>query len=138
MSTTEAQPVLPVTPAVSRKMIWAGRIVSVVPVFFLLMSASFKLMRHPQAVEGFAKMGYPAGSLLPLGIVEAACAILYVIPRTAVLGAILITGYLGGATDVHVRNGEQFFMPVFLGVLVWLGLYLRDRRVRALMPLTRP
>ena len=72
-----------------------------------------------------------------LGILEVACTVIYLIPRTAVLGAILLTGYLGGATATHVRIGEPWFMPVLLGVVVWLGIYLRDPRLRALIPLRR-
>jgi hypothetical protein len=87
------------------------------------------------AVEGFAKLGYPERAALWIGIVEIACTVLYLIPRTAVLGAILLTGYLGGATNTHVRVGEPFYMPVLLGVLVWLGLFLREPRLRPLVPL---
>jgi hypothetical protein len=73
--------------------------------------------------------------LLGLGILELICAVIYVIPRTSMLGAILLTGYLGGAIATHVRVGEQFIMPAVLGVLIWGGLYLRDYRLRALLPL---
>ncbi len=121
----------------SKKMLWAGYIMSAAPVFMLLMSAFFKLTKSEQAVEGFAKMGYPDAALMGLGIVELACTVLYIIPRTSVLGAILLTGYLGGATDVHVRGGESVLIPVLLGVLVWGGLFLRDKRIRDLIPLTR-
>lgn len=125
-------------PVASKKLIWAGWIMSVLPVPLLAMSCSMKLMKGAQAVEGFAKMGYPAGVIVPLGIVELGCTVLYLIPQTAVLGAILLTGYLGGAVDVHVRNGDPFAnvaTPIVLGVLVWGGLFLRDPRIRALIPL---
>ena len=121
----------------SKKMLWAGRIVSAVPVFMLLMSAVMKLMRSPQAVEGFKAMGYPDAALIGIGVAEAICAVLYAIPQTAVLGAILVTGYLGGATDVHVRTSQPLYVPVLLGMIAWLGLFLRDARLRALLPLRR-
>lgn len=90
-------------------------------------------------MEGFTKFGYPESLLRVLGIVELTCTIIYLIPRTAVLGAILLTGYLGGATATHARVSDpSFVMPVICGVLIWLGLYLRDLRVRALIPLREP
>jgi len=96
-----------------------------------------KVLRLAPYVEGTAKVGYPAGCLVPLGMVLLASTILYAIPRTAVLGAILLTGYLGGATATHVRMGQPFLFPVVFGVLVWACLYLRDERVRLLLPLNR-
>jgi hypothetical protein len=120
---------------VSKKMLWAGVIVSALPVLMLLFSAVGKLLKPAPVVEGFAHLGWADSVALGLGILEIACAIVYLIPRTSVLGAILLTGYLGGATAAHVRIGEAFFMPIVLGVLVWGGLYLRDDRLRALLPL---
>ena len=122
----------------SKAALWTGRVISALPVLMLLMSAGMKLARVPAAVKGFEELGWPAGIAVTLGIVELACAILYAIPRTAVLGAILVTGYLGGATATHVRVSQPYFMPILLGVLAWLGLYLRDSRLRALVPLRRP
>lgn len=119
----------------SKKMLWAGRIMSVLPVLMLLFSGVMKLMKPAPVVEGFAHLGYPASLALGLGIIELTCAVVYVIPRTSVLGAILLTGYLGGATATHLRIGEPFFMPIILGMLVWGGLYLRDDRLRSLLPL---
>lgn len=119
----------------SKKIVWASWIISALPVLLLLFSGVMKLMKPPAVVEGFAHLGYPERLALGLGILEIACALAYLIPRTAVLGAILLTGYLGGATTTHLRIGEPFFMPVILGVLLWLGLYLRDTRLRALIPL---
>ena len=124
--------------SVSKAALWTGRVISTLPVLMLLMSATMKFMKPPMVMEGFTKMGYPEHLALTLGIVELACTVLYVFPRTAVLGAILLTGYLGGATATHVRIGEAFHMPVLFGVLVWLGLYLRDPRLRALVPLRKP
>ncbi len=123
------------TAPVSKKMLWAGRVMSALPVLMLLFSGVTKLMKPAPVVEGFAHLGYPESLALGLGIVELACAVVYVIPRTSVLGAILMTGYLGGATATHLRIGEPFFTPIVLGLLVWGGLYLRDDRLRALLPL---
>jgi hypothetical protein len=128
-----------VTPApTSKKVVWAGWVMSILPALMLLMSAVMKLSRHPQAVEGFTKMGYPGGALLGIGIAELVCTIIYLIPQTAVLGAILLTGYLGGAIDVHVRGGESIHIPLALGIFIWGGLFLRDPRIRALIPFRKP
>jgi hypothetical protein len=124
-------------PLVSKKMLWAGRIMSALPVLMLLFSAAMKFVKPASVVEGFAHLGYPERLALGLGILELACTVIYVIPRTAVLGAILLTGYLGGAIATHLRIREPFFMPIILGVLVWGGLFLRDPWVRALIPLRR-
>jgi DoxX-like protein len=121
--------------SVSKKMLWAGRITSALPVLLLLFSSIMKFVKPASVVEGFVRLGYPESLALGIGIVELACTVIYVIPRTSVLGAILLTGYLGGATATHVRIGEPFFMPIILGVLVWGGLFLRDERLRALIPL---
>jgi hypothetical protein len=121
--------------SVSKKMLWAGRITSALPVLMLVFSGVMKLARPAPVVEGFIRLGYPESLAFGIGIVALACAVIYVIPRTSVLGAILLTGYLGGATATHVRIGEPFFMPIILGVLVWGGLFLRDDRLRALIPL---
>jgi hypothetical protein len=98
----------------------------------LLMSGVMKLMKHPKVIEGF--QDWPANVAVPIGIVELVSTALYLIPQTAVLGAVLLTGYLGGATATHVRLGESVLFPVGMGVLVWLGLFLRDARVRQLLP----
>jgi hypothetical protein len=120
-----------------RWQLWVGRILSTLPVLMLLMSAGMKFSGSPQVVEGFAHLGYPDSLAGPLGILELTSTVLYIVPQTAVLGAILLTGYLGGATASHVRLAEPFFMPVLLGILLWGGLFLRDRRLRALLPLRR-
>src|SRR5215831_12639778 len=125
------------TTPVSKTMLWAGRIVSALPVLLLLLSAVMKLVKPAPVVEGFAHLGYPESLALGLGLLELACTVVYVIPRTSVLGAILLTGYLGGATATHVRVGEPFFAPIILGVLVWGGLFLRDEQLRELIPLRR-
>jgi hypothetical protein len=125
------------TPAVSRKTLWVSRIMSALPVLMLLFSAAMKFIKPAAVVEGFAHMGYRESLALGLGIVELTCTVLYVIPRTSVLGAVLLTGYLGGAVATHLRIGEQFVMPIIFGVLVWGGLFLRDPRLRALIPLRK-
>ena len=121
----------------SKPVLWTGRVLSALPVLMLLFSAAMKFARPPVVVEGMAKSGFPEHLLLPLGILEVACTVLYILPPTAVLGAVLLTGYLGGAVASHVRLGEPWFMPVLLGVLLWLGLFLREPRLRPLLPLRR-
>jgi uncharacterized membrane protein YphA (DoxX/SURF4 family) len=123
------------TPSVSKKMQWAGRIVSALPVLGLIFSGIMKFTNAEDLVKEFTRLGWSAGLAPALGITELACTALYVIPRTSVLGAILLTGYLGGATATHVRISDPFVAPIVMGVLVWLGLYLRDPRLRALIPL---
>jgi hypothetical protein len=125
------------TASVSKKTLWAGRIVSALPALMLLFSGVLKLAKAPVVAE-FARLGYPEGAILGIGILELACMVVYIIPRTSVLGAILLTGYLGGAVATHVRVGDPLFKvitPAVLGALVWGGLYLRDVRLRALIPL---
>jgi len=118
-----------------RRLLWAGYVMSALPVPMLLFSSILKLVKPASVVEGFAHLGYDESVSLGLGLAELLSTVLYVIPRTAVLGAILLTGYLGGATATHLRIGEPFHMAVLLGVLVWGGLYLRDERLRQLIPL---
>ena len=119
--------------------IWTGRIVSALVVLFLVFDGVVKVLKLAVAVEGTARLGYPAGLVMGIGIVELVCVVAYVIPRTSVLGAILLTGYLGGATATQVRLEDPwFFFPVVIGVLLWGGLYLRDARLRALIPVDRP
>ncbi len=123
------------TAGTSKIAFWAGCVVGALPVLLLIFSGTMKLVKPPMVADGIAHFGYRENVILPLGITELACTVLYVIPQTSVLGAILLTGYLGGATATHVRVGEPFFIPILVGVLVWLGLYLRDARLRALLPL---
>jgi hypothetical protein len=125
------------TAPVSKASLWAGRILSALPALNLLSASTLKLMNHPIATESFVKLGYPDGIGLKIGILELACTVVYLIPQTSVLGAILLTGYLGGAVATHVRVGDPFsdmIVPVLIGALVWVGLYLRDGRLRALIP----
>jgi hypothetical protein len=126
------------TNPVSKKMLWAGRILSALPVLLMVLGGTFGLLKPAAVAPQFAHYNYPDGALLRITIVEIACAIIYAIPRTSVLGAILLTGYLGGATATHVRVGEPFVLPVIVGIVVWAGLFLRDDRIRALIPLRSP
>lgn len=126
------------TAPVSKKGLWAGRIISALPALFLLVDAVMKLVKPAAVVEATVGLGYSENVIIPLGIVLLVCTVLYLIPSTNVLGGILLTGYLGGAVATHVRAGEGLFsiiFPVIFGVLIWLGLYLRDDRLRALIPL---
>lgn len=131
----EAFPTVTHAAPVSKKVFWAGRVVSAIPALMLLMSGVMKFVKPAPVVEGFAHLGYSEKLALPIGILEIICLVIYLVPQTAVLGAILLTAYLGGATATHVRVGDAFFGPVILGVLVWLGLVLRDRRLGSLLPL---
>ena len=123
---------------VSNKRLWAGRIISALPVLFLLFDSVIHIVRIAVVDKGFADLGYAVTLARPLGIIELICVILYVIPRTSVLGAVLLTGYLGGAVATNVRVGAPLFshvlFPVYVGVLLWGGLYLRDSRLRAIFP----
>jgi hypothetical protein len=122
--------------AVAQKGVWAGRIVSWITAAFLLLDAVGKLVKPLPVVEGTVKLGYAESVITPLGIVLVVCTVLYLVPRTAVLGAILLTGYLGGAVATHVRAADGAFGIIFavvFGALVWLGLYLRDERLRELV-----
>lgn len=121
----------------SKGLVWVGRVISALPVLVLLMGIGMGFSGKPEVAEGMEKSGYPARLLKPILTAALVSTVLYVIPQTSVLGAILLTGYLGGATATHVRIGEPFYMPVAVGVLVWLGLLLRERRLRPLLPLRR-
>lgn len=126
------------TTTVSNRRPWAGLIISAIPILFLFMDGIMKLFKPAVVVETTVKLGYSESVIFPLGIVLLICTILYTIPRTSVLGAILLTGYLGGAVATHVRASGSLFeilFPAMMGALVWGGLYLRDERLRALLPL---
>jgi hypothetical protein len=126
---------------ISKAALWTGRIISGIVTLFLLLASVMDLAKPASVVEGMVKYGYPESSLVGIGVALLASVILYVVPRTSVLGAILLTGYLGGAVATHVRAGDPVFrmlVPVFFGLLTWGGLYLRDERLRALVPLRSP
>lgn len=122
-------------PVVSKAALWTGHIMSVLPCLMLLFSAGMKLAHPPQLDDGFKHLGIPVTQAFGLGVLELACTIIYLVPRTSVLGAILLTGYLGGAIQSHLRVGDPYYTQVILGVLLWGGLWLRDPRLRALLPL---
>lgn len=130
-------------PPRSRAMLWTGRVLSALVVLFLTFDGAIKLVPIAPVTETMQQLGYPAGEGLArgLGILTLACAILYAVPQTSVLGAILLTGLLGGAIATHLRVGSPLFthllFGVYLGLLAWGGLFLRDERVRALIPLRR-
>lgn len=124
-------------PKSSKAMLWASYAITALVTGGLLFSASMKILKPKELVDEFTRLGWPDRLALPLGIVEVVAAVLFVIPRTSVLGAVVITGYLGGATATHVRIDDAFLPPVIMGMLVWGALWLRDSRIRALLPLTR-
>ena len=121
----------------SNALTWTGRVLSAMPVLMLLMSGGMKIAQGPEIVEGFVKYGYEPNVIAPIGIFEIICALLYAIPQTSVLGAILVAAYLGGASATHVAAGEPPVAPIVVAVLAWAGLGLRDPRLRALLPLVR-
>jgi hypothetical protein len=121
----------------SKKMLWTGRVISALVILFLVADSIGKVMKFAPYLEGTVKAGYPASLVVPLGIVLLICTVVYAIPITSVLGAILLTGYLGGATATHVRVGQPFWFPVMMGVLLWAALFLREERLRVLIPLRK-
>jgi len=122
------------------KLVCTGRVLSVLSASAFLMSAVMKLKGGPDLDKGMEHLGLPGSMVLPLALLELTCAVVYLIPLTSVLGAVLLTGYLGGAICTHWRVGDPFFVQVLLGMVVWLGLYLREDRLRGLLPLrgTKP
>lgn len=125
--------------AISRGTLWTSYVLSALPILLVLSSSIMKLMKTAAVIEGFSRSGLPERLIIPVGIIELICVIVYAIPQTSVLGAILMTGLLGGATITTLRIGDPTYpMPVILGMMAWGGLYLRDRRLRALIPLRTP
>jgi DoxX-like family len=122
----------------SKAALWTGRVMSALPVLMILFGSVVKLMRLPSVVEAFTRIGVPERLILPVGTIELLCCVIYVIPQTAVLGAILMTGLLGGATITGLRIGDPSYpLPVILGMLAWGGLFMRDPRLRELIPLRK-
>jgi hypothetical protein len=113
--------------------VWTGRVLGTLVTLFLLVDAVGKILLLKPYLEGTAKAGFPVGAVLPIGVVLLVCTILYTVPRTALLGAVLLTAYLGGATATHVRLEQPFFAPVVFGVWVWASLYMRSERARAVV-----
>jgi hypothetical protein len=123
----------------SKSRLWTGRILSGLAVAFLLLDAVMKLMKVQPVLDAFLKVGWPTSLVIPIGTLLLVCVIVYVIPQTSVLGAILLTGYLGGAVATHVRVGDPLFshalFPTYIALLLWGGLFLREPRLHALLPL---
>lgn len=125
----------------TRRQILSGRILGGLAIAFLLFDAGMKIARVPAAIQGTVQLGYPAEAIFGIGLVQLVCLALYAVPRTSVLGALLLTGYLGGAVATHVRVGNPLFshilFPTYVAALLWGGLYLSDARLRALLPFRR-
>jgi hypothetical protein len=139
ISATMEKPIVqPEATGISKSSLWTGRILTGLATLFMVMDGGLKLFKPRFVVEATVKMGYPESTIVGIGIALLACTLLYVIPRTSVLGAILLTGYLGGAVASNVRAGTGWFntlFPVVFAVLIWIGLWLRDTRIRTLAPL---
>ncbi len=122
----------------SKKALWTGRLLSGFAVLFMLFDATIKVLELPVAVQGTTQLGYPESVVFGLGLVQLVCLAVYLFPRTSVLGAVLWTGYLGGAVATHVRLGNPLFshvlFPLYVAAFLWLGLWLRDERLRAVLP----
>jgi len=129
---------MPITSPISKTALWTGRVMSALPVLLVLFGSVVKLMKTASVVEAFVRAGIPERLIIPVGIIELVCVIVYLIPQTAVLGAILMTGLLGGATITNLRISDPTYpMPIVLGMLAWGGLFLRDLRLRDLIPIRR-
>jgi len=123
----------------SKGRLWAGRVLSGIAVLFLLFDATIHFLRPEPVVKGFAALGYPISVSVPLAIIEFVCVVLYLIPRSSIFGAVLLTGYLGGAIAAQLRVGAPLFstllFPIYVALFLWGGLYLRDPLVRTVLPL---
>jgi len=117
--------------------VWFGRVLSGLTSLLFLFSAFMKLKGGPEMAQGLTHLGLPERMVIPLAILEISCTVIYLIPATSVLGAILLAGYIGGAICTHWRVGDPFFVQIAVGIFVWLGLYLREPRLKDLIPLRR-
>lgn len=126
------------TKPISSRAIWTSRILWTAAVLFMLLDTGIKLMRDSHAVEGTTRLGYPDSTVQLLGIIEAVCLVLYLIPRTSILGMVLLTGYFGGAVATHVRLENPLFshvlFSVYIALMMWGSLYLREPRLQELLP----
>jgi DoxX-like family len=140
-STHEERSMTSTTQTISTPKLWTARIITALVVLFLLFDLIVKLLRLPVAVQANVQLGYPESAVLDIGIIELLCLVTYLIPRTSVFGAILLTGYLGGAIASQLRAGNPLFshtlFPIYIALLIWAPLFLRDERVRALIPVRR-
>jgi DoxX-like family len=136
MDTTIDAPSTAASKSTTTRKQWVGRVLSGIPVLFLLFDVAIKLIGHPAVAEASERLGLPQGVAKPIALLLLGCLALYVVKRTAPIGAVLLTGYLGGAVLVHVRVGDPLFshtlVPIYVGAMLWAGLYLRDARVRSL------
>lgn len=134
-----AQPVLSPIPTAkpSKAIFWTSVVLSAIPVALLIFSAVLKLTKSAQVVQGFTQMGFSESVIIPIGIAELLCTLIYLVPRTSLFGAVLLAGYLGGATATNLRAGQSIWIPIACGVLVWVGLWLREPRLQALTPLRK-
>lgn len=121
----------------SGKIVWTGRVITVLVSLLFLFSAAMKFMGGAEVKEGMAHLGLPESMIIPLGILEAACTAIYLIPATSVLGAILLAGYMGGAICTHWRVGDPFLGQIAIALVIWLAIYLREPRLKALIPLRK-
>ena len=117
----------------NRKAIWAGRVISILVALPFAFSAAMKLIAHPEVIKGMAHLGLPESLIMPLGIIELLCVVVYLVPQTSFFGAILFTGYVGGTIITHWRVGEAPFGQIVFGILFWVGLYLRRPRLREVL-----
>jgi uncharacterized membrane protein YphA (DoxX/SURF4 family) len=124
--------------ATSGKVVWVGWALSILAALLFLFSAFMKFKGGPELDQGMAHLGLPASMVLPLGILELTCVVIYLIPATSVLGAILLAGYVGGTIVTCWRSGDPFIINIVLGIVLWLGIYLREPRLKELIPLRRP
>ena len=121
----------------SGKVVWTGRVITIVVSLLFFFSAAMKFVGGAAVKEGMAHLGLPESMIIPLGILELACTVVFLIPATSVLGAIVLAGYMGGAICTHWRVGDPFLPQVGIALVVWLAVYLREPRLRALIPLRR-
>ena len=122
---------------VSKTRLWASWIITALIALFLFFDALMKIIMVDQVIEATVRLGYSQSSVYGIGLTLLLCTVLYVIPKTSVLGAILLTAYLGGATNTHIRIGEPFYFPVIFGILIWLSVYLRNKKLRDLVPIIK-
>jgi hypothetical protein len=125
----------PTSQTISKSRLWTGRIISSILVLFLLFDAIAKLLRLAPVLQAFDQLGWSRSLSIPIGIVLLTCTILYAVPYTSALGALLLTAYLGGAVATHLSAGHAFYFPILFGILIWVGLVLRNDRLRILLPL---
>jgi hypothetical protein len=127
----------PITPAASSRAVWTGRGLSALPLMLLAFDTAIKLLMLPVAVEATKELGFTEGAVFAIGAIELVCLVLYLLPWTSVLGAVLWTGYFGGAIATHVRAGSPLLthtlFPIYIAALLWIGLWLRDDRLRSIV-----